>query len=65
MGELFDVLDETVGVEPLDRLRDARVERAAPLTEHAAVGDLVGEGVLERLLDLGEERRLVEELGGL
>ena len=65
VGELLDVLDETVGVEPLDRLRDPRVERAAPLAEHAPVGDLVGEGVLERVLDLGEERCLVEELGGL
>ena len=31
----------------------------------AAVGDLVGQRVLERVLELGEQARLVEELGGL
>ncbi len=30
-----------------------------------AVGHLLGEGMLEGVLDLGEEARLIEELGGL
>ena len=63
--EPLDVLGEPVGVEPLDGLDDPGVEGAPPLLEQAAVGDLVGEGVLERVLEVGEEARLVEELGGL
>ena len=38
---------------------------AAPLLEHATVGHLVGEGVLEAVLGSGEEPGLVEELRGL
>jgi hypothetical protein len=36
-----------------------------PLLEETAVGHLVGEGVLESVLPLGEQARLVEELGPL
>ena len=38
------------------------VERAPALLDHAAVGHLVGEGVLERVLEVGKEARLVQEL---
>ena len=38
---------------------------AAPLLEEAAVGHFVGQGMLERVLKVGEQPRLVEELGRL
>ena len=59
------MLAEAIAVERLDRVDDPRVKRAAALLEQAAVGDLVGEGVLEGVLEIGEEARLVEELGRL
>ena len=43
----------------------ARVQGAPPLLEQAAVGDLVRERVLEGVLEVGEQARLVEELRGL
>ena len=63
--------------EPLDLLGRAGPDRAsrwprrsarearAPVVEQAAVGDLVGQRVLEGVLELGEQARLVQELGGL
>ena len=65
VGQALDVLGEPVGVEALDGLDDPGVERAPALLEQAAVGHLVGERVLEGVLEVGEEARLVEELGGL
>ena len=65
VGQPVDVLGQPVGIEPLDGLHDPAVEGAPPVLEQAAVGDLVGEGVLERVFDVGEEPRLVEELRGL
>ena len=44
---------------------DPGVQRAPAVLEQAPVRDLVGERVLERVLELGEEPGLVEELGGL
>ena len=41
------------------------MERAPAPLKHACVGDLVGERVLERVLEIGKEARLVQELGGL
>jgi hypothetical protein len=41
------------------------VEEAPPILEKASIGYLVGQRVLEGVLDVGEEARLVEELGGL
>ena len=48
--ELLDVLGEPLGVERLDRLHDACMQRPAALPEQAPVGDLVRERVLERVL---------------
>ena len=62
VGEPLDVLGQAVGVQRLDRLHDPRVQRAPPLLEQAAVGDLVGERVLERVLQVREQARLVQEL---
>jgi hypothetical protein len=33
--------------------------------QEASVGDVVGEGVLERVLEVGEEARFIQELSGL
>ena len=44
---------------------DPGVERPPTVLEQAPVGDLVGERVLERVLEIREEARLVEELGRL
>ena len=65
VGQPLDLLGEALGREPLDGLDDAGVQGAPPLLEQALVGHLVGERVLERVLEVGEEARLVEELGGL
>ena len=65
VGQPFDLLGQPVGIERLDGLDDAGVQRPPPLLQQAAVGHLVGEGVLEGVFELGEEARLVEELGGL
>ena len=65
VGQPLDVLGQAIAMERLDGLHDPRVERPPALVEQAAVGHLVGERVLERVLEVGEEARLVEELGGL
>ena len=41
------------------------MEHPPPLLEQATVGHLVGQGMLEGVDTLGEEVRLIEELGGL
>ena len=63
--QAFDLLGQAVPGERLEGLDDAGVQRPPPLLQQAAVGHLVGEGVLEGVVALGEEARLVEELGGL
>ena len=65
MGEPLDLLAEAIPVERLDRLDDPRVKLAAPLLQQAAVRDLVRERVLEGVLEVRKQPRLVEELGGL
>jgi hypothetical protein len=61
MRQVLDVLGEPFGAESLDSRRDARVKGAAPLPEHAPVRHLVGQRMLEGVLDLGKEARLVEK----
>ena len=51
------------GGAPRWRRRCARAGPAAGLARHAAVGHVLREGVLERVLDVREHARLVEELG--
>jgi hypothetical protein len=53
---------------PGDRLRgldDAGMQRASPFLEQRFVGHLLGEGVPEGILPLGEQARLIEKLGPL
>ena len=61
----LELLVEAIAVDGFEDVHHSRVKRAATVVEQAAVGDLVGERVLERVLELGVETRLVEEFGGL
>src|SRR5207245_6425673 len=47
------------------RLDDLRMDNATALFEETAVGHLLCQGMLERVLQVWEEPSLVEELGGL
>ena len=63
-AELLDVLLEALGIEVLHGLDDAGMEGAAAFMEDAGGRDLVGERMLERVLEVREPPRLVKELGG-
>src|SRR5262245_36381731 len=65
VGELFDVLGQTLVVQRRERVGDVTMKRAAALVEEAAVRHVVGQGVPEGVLDVWKELRLVEELAGL
>jgi hypothetical protein len=65
VGQPLDLFGWALGVKRLDGVDDPGVERAPAVLEHASVGDLGGEHVLEGVLEIREEPRLVEELGGL
>ena len=56
------MLTQPVRVQPLDGLDDCSVERPPPVPEQALVGYLVGQRVLERVLEIREKARLIEEL---
>ena len=58
----FDLLGYPLPGERLQGLDDAGMQHPPPLVEQAAIGHLVGEGVLEGVDVLGKEARLVEEL---
>jgi len=53
--EPLDVLVQPLGLKLLDRGDDARVHGAAALAEQARVRHLVGESVLEGVLELRKE----------
>src|SRR5262252_446443 len=65
MRQAFDLLGQSVGVERFHGVHDAGMQYPAPLLEQTAVGDLMREGVLEGVLALGKEPRLVEKLSRL
>ena len=54
VGETLDVLREPTRVERLHRFHDPRVNGAAAFVQDAAVGDLVGQRVLERVFGVRE-----------
>ena len=56
MREAVEVLAEPVGVHALDGVDDPRVEASASVEKEAAVGDLVGEGMLKVYSRSGESR---------
>jgi hypothetical protein len=57
VGQPLDVLAQSVGMEALDRLHDPGVEGAPPILQETAVGHVVGQGVLEGVLEVGEGAR--------
>src|SRR5262249_21221507 len=59
----LDVLAQTSGVEMLDDLCNLRVEHSPAFVKQAAVGDVVCQGMLERVLDFGKKPGLPEEFG--
>ena len=64
MREAFKLLDRV----PSERFKgcdNVGMQYPPPLLEEAAVGHLLGEGVLEGVDQLGEQARLVQELGVL
>jgi hypothetical protein len=65
VGEAFDLFRQSVGIERLEGLDDARVQGTAPLLQEAPVSHLVGQRVLEQKLTLGKQPRLIDEFGGL
>jgi len=65
MGDPLDLLDETVGIQALDDFGHTGVEGPSPLMQERGVRDLVGQRVVERVFDVREQVRLVEEFGRL
>ena len=63
--QALDLLGHPLRGERLQRLDDACVQHAPPLLEQTVIGDLMGQGVFEGEVALGEEPRLIEEFGGL
>ena len=63
--QAFDLLGHPLPDEALQGLDNPGVQAAPPLLQEAFVGHLMGQGVLEGVFDLGEEARLIQELGGL
>jgi hypothetical protein len=65
VGEAFDLLGRPVPGEPLEDLDNARMQCASPFLEQRLVSYLLGECMLEGVLDVREQARLIEELGPL
>jgi hypothetical protein len=65
MREGLHLLGQTVGMQEPDRLHERGMQGTPALLEDAPVGDLVGQRVLERVLEIREEVGLVQELRGL
>ena len=65
MSQPLDMFVEAVGIQPLDRVHDPTVKLLATLLKETAVGDLVGQRMLERVLQLREQTHLVQKLGRL
>ena len=63
VGEKRRTFAELPRVDLLDRARDRGMDAGSSLRELRAVGDFLGQRVLEGVLGLRIERLLVEELG--
>ena len=62
--ECLEMLDQAVGMESLDRIDDLGVQRPTPIVEQTPISDVVDQRVLEGVLEIREQARLVEELTG-
>jgi hypothetical protein len=65
MGKELHLLPQPIGVELLNGGNDPGVKRAPSVLQKRAVGHLVREGMLERVLHVREEAGLVKEFSGL
>jgi hypothetical protein len=63
--ELFDVLVDAVGVEALEGLGHASVDRRAPLVQQRLVGHLLGGRVFEAVAGLTRELHRLQQLEAL
>ena len=61
----FDLLGHLVPSTCLNNLDQARVQSPPPLLQEAAVGHLMRQGMLEGVLRVRVQTRLIEKLGGL
>ena len=57
--QLLEVLSQAVRIETFDRLENPGMKHASSLLEKAAIGDVVGEGVLEDVFNIREEAHRV------
>ena len=64
MREPLDLFGHAVCTDLFEHRHAPGVQRAAPFLEEAAIGHIVGEGVLEGVFKFREQARLVEKLGG-
>ena len=65
VSQPLHVLGQPVRIEAFDGTDDPGVQGLAPFLEQRAVGDFMGERVLEGVFGIGKEPRLVEKLGRL
>ena len=56
VGQPLDVLRQPVRIRAFDGADDTRVQGLAPLLEQRAVGDFMGERMLEGVLRIGKSR---------
>jgi hypothetical protein len=62
MREQLDHFAQAIRVQPLDRRHDGSMKGAPPILQQAAIGDIVGERMLERIFQIWEQPCLVQEL---
>ena len=65
LGQTFDLLGYPVRRGRLEGLHNLRVQDTPLFLQEAAVGHLVGQGMLEGVFTLGEQTRLVQKLSCL
>ena len=65
VGEPLNLFDQPLTVKSLEGLHNAAVQLAPPFLQQTSIRHLVGEGMFEGVLQLGEEACLIEELGRL
>src|SRR5258707_7333632 len=61
VSEAFNMLAKPSLIEGFDRRDDPSVERALLALKQAAIGNVVGQRVLERVFQIGEEVHFVKE----
>src|SRR5262249_3708188 len=59
----FDLFSQAIGVEAFHCVDDAGVDVATAIAQHPGVGDVVGERVLESVLQVGKELSCIKKLG--